>query len=405
MSSNHISTIAPLAAIREFLRLESASGILLVLAGALAIVAANTPLSGTYEALLGTHFKIQLGSFALDKPLVVWVNDLLMAIFFLLVGLEIKREVVMGELSDGAKVALPAVAALGGMVVPAAIYAWINWDDPVGIRGWAIPSATDIAFALGVLSLFGERVPVGLKIFLMTLAVLDDLGAIVIIALFYTSDLSVTALLLAGLGVAALVALNRFGVTRIAPYILVGLALWLCVLKSGVHATLAGVVAALFVPARDAAHPEHPPLTRLEHALHPWVAFGILPVFAFFNAGVNLAGLSLADLLQPIPLGIMLGLVLGKQLGVFSFAWLAVRLGLARLPSGVDFKQVYGAAILCGIGFTMSLFIGMLAFENAASDEVIVTDRLGVLSGSLISAVVGYIVLNLVLPRGRSSHH
>jgi NhaA family Na+:H+ antiporter len=291
------------------------------------------------------------------------------------------------------------------MVVPAAIYAWINWDDPVGIRGWAIPSATDIAFALGVLSLFGERVPVGLKIFLMTLAVLDDLGAIVIIALFYTSDLSVTALLLAGLGVAALVALNRFGVTRIAPYILVGLALWLCVLKSGVHATLAGVVAALFVPARDAAHPEHPPLTRLEHALHPWVAFGILPVFAFFNAGVNLAGLSLADLLQPIPLGIMLGLVLGKQLGVFSFAWLAVRLGLARLPSGVDFKQVYGAAILCGIGFTMSLFIGMLAFENAASDEVIVTDRLGVLSGSLISAVVGYIVLNLVLPRGRSSHH
>jgi NhaA family Na+:H+ antiporter len=395
--------IAPLTAIRQFLKLESASGILLVLAGALAMVAANTMLAGGYEALLETPFKIQLGGFALDKPLVVWVNDLLMAIFFLLVGLEIKREVVMGELSDTAKVALPAVAALGGMLVPAGIYAWINWGDPVAIRGWAIPSATDIAFALGVLSLFGERVPVGLKIFLMTLAVLDDLGAIVIIALFYTSDLSVGALLLAGVALAVLFALNRFGVTRIAPYILVGLALWLCVLKSGVHATLAGVVTALFLPARDPAHPDHPPLTRLEHALHPWVAFGILPVFAFFNAGVSLAGLSVADLLQPIPLGIMLGLLVGKQVGVFSFAWLAVKLGIARLPAGVDFRQVYGAAVLCGIGFTMSLFIGMLAFENSAAGEVIVTDRLGVLSGSLLSAVIGYVVLNFVLPRPRSS--
>jgi NhaA family Na+:H+ antiporter len=405
MSSTQHHEPAPLAAIREFLKLESASGILLVIAGALAMVAANTLLAGWYEALLSTHFKIQFGTFALDKPLVVWINDLLMAIFFLLVGLEIKREVVMGELSDGAKVALPAIAALGGMLVPAAIYAWINWGDPVGIRGWAIPSATDIAFALGVLSLFGERVPVGLKIFLMTLAVLDDLGAIVIIALFYTSDLSLAALMLAGLAVATLFVLNRFGVTRIAPYILVGLVLWVCVLKSGVHATLAGVVTALFVPARDPAHPQHPPLTRLEHALHPWVAFGILPIFAFANAGVSLAGLSLEDLLQPIPLGIMLGLVVGKQVGVFSFSWLAVKLGLARLPSGVDFRQIYGAAIICGIGFTMSLFIGMLAFENAASDEVIVIDRLGVLAGSLISAVVGYVVLHLALPRGRSSHH
>jgi NhaA family Na+:H+ antiporter len=405
MSSNPSQGIAPLTAIREFLKLESASGILLVVAGALAMVAANTVLFDWYEALLATQFKIQLGEFKLDKPLVVWINDLLMAIFFLLVGLEIKREVVMGELSDTAKVALPAIAALGGMVVPAAIYAGVNWGDPVGMRGWAIPSATDIAFALGVLSLFGERVPVGLKIFLMTLAVLDDLGAIVIIALFYTSDLSVDALVLAGLALAVLLALNRLGVTRVAPYILVGLVLWVCVLKSGVHATLAGVVTALFVPARDPAHPGHQPLTRLEHALHPWVAFGILPVFAFANAGVSLAGLGLEDLLQPIPLGIMLGLVIGKQLGVFSFAWLAVRLGLARLPAGVDFKQIYGAAILCGIGFTMSLFIGMLAFENTASGEVVVTDRLGVLSGSLISAVVGYVVLHMVLPRGRSGDH
>jgi len=405
MNTNPSADIAPLTAIREFLKLESASGILLVVAGALAMVAANTMLSGWYEALLSTPFKIQLGDFTLDKALVVWVNDLLMAIFFLLVGLEIKREVVMGELSDGAKVALPAVAAVGGMVVPAAIYAWINWGDPVGIRGWAIPSATDIAFALGVLSLFGERVPVGLKIFLMTLAVLDDLGAIVVIALFYTSDLSVEALLLAGLAIAGLLALNRFGVRQIAPYILVGLVLWVCVLKSGVHATLAGVVTALFVPARDPADPEHPPLTRLEHALHPWVAFGILPIFAFANAGVNLEGLTLDDLLQPIPLGIMLGLVAGKQVGVFCFAWFAVKIGLARLPSGVDFKQIYGAAILCGIGFTMSLFIGMLAFENTAAGEVIVTDRLGVLSGSLIAAVVGYVVLHLALPRGRSADH
>ena len=327
-----------------------------------------------------------------------------MAIFFLLVGLEIKREIVMGELSDTAKVALPAIAAVGGMVVPAAIYAWVNWGDPVGIRGWAIPSATDIAFALGVLSLFGERVPVGLKIFLMTLAVLDDLGAIVIIALFYTSDLSVQALLLAGLALVVLLVLNRFGVTRIAPYILVGLVLWTCVLKSGVHATLAGVVTAMFIPARNPSDPAHPPLTRLEHALHPWVAFGILPIFAFANAGVSLEGLSFSDLLQPIPLGIALGLVVGKQLGVFTFAWLAVKLGLARLPSGVNFRQVYGAAIICGIGFTMSLFIGMLAFENTAAGQVIATDKLGVLAGSLISALLGYVVLHLVLPRGRSSH-
>jgi NhaA family Na+:H+ antiporter len=404
MTSHRTHDASPLATIRQFLKLESASGILLVLAGALAMVAANTAVAGLYESFFATPFKIQFGEFALDKSLGVWINDLLMAIFFLLVGLEIKREVVMGELSDKAKVALPAIAAVGGMIVPAAIYAWVNWGDPVGIRGWAIPSATDIAFALGVLSLFGERVPVGLKIFLMTLAVLDDLGAIVIIALFYTSDLSVQALLLAGLALVGLLVLNRFGVTRIAPYILVGLVLWTCVLKSGVHATLAGVVTAMFIPARNPSDPAHPPLTRLEHALHPWVAFGILPIFAFANAGVSLAGLSFSDLLQPIPLGIALGLVVGKQLGVFTFAWLAVKLGLARLPSGVDFRQVYGAAIICGIGFTMSLFIGMLAFENTATGQVIVTDQLGVLAGSLISAVLGYVVLHLVLPRGRSSY-
>jgi Na+:H+ antiporter, NhaA family len=272
--------------------------------------------------------------------------------------------------------------------VLAGIYVWLNMHDPIGIRGWAIPSATDIAFALGVLSLFGSRVPVGLKVFLMTLAVLDDLGAIVIIALFYTYDLSVQALAAAAAAISVLFILNRAGV-----------ALWVFVLKSGVHATLAGVVTALFVPASNPRHPEHPPASQLEHSLHPWVAFGILPVFAFANAGVNLSGMSLRNLLDPIPLGIMLGLFVGKQVGVFTFAWMAVKSGIAQLPTSVTFPQVYGAAILCGIGFTMSLFIGMLAFENAATGEIIVTDRLGILAGTLLSAVVGSLVLHWVLPR------
>ncbi len=389
----------PLTALRDFVKLESASGIVLVMAGVLAMLAANTPLAPVYEALLQMPIRLQVGTFELGKSLLIWINDLLMAIFFLLVGLEIKREVVAGELSDRAKVALPAIAALGGMIVPAAIYASINWHDPVGVRGWAIPSATDIAFALGVLALFGERVPLGLKVFLMTLAVLDDLGAIVVIALFYTSDLSVHALVLAAFALAVLFALNRSGVTRIAPYVLVGTALWLFVLKSGVHATLAGVATAMFVPASTPRDGAHAPASRLEHSLHPWVAFGILPLFAFANAGVDLGGLKFEDLLDPIPLGILLGLFIGKQVGVFGFAWLAVKAGLARLPDGVTFGQVYGAAILCGIGFTMSLFIGMLAFENAAAAEVVVTDRLGILSGTLLSATVGALVLHWVLPR------
>ena len=395
---------APVAALLNFLRLESASGILLVIAGTLAMIAANTPLAGGYQTFLDTQISLQIGPFKLDKSLLIWINDLLMAIFFLLVGLEIKREVVAGELSEPSKVSLPAIAAIGGMVVPAGIYAALNLHDPVGIRGWAIPSATDIAFALGVLSLFGNRVPVGLKVFLMTLAVLDDLGAIVIIALFYTSDLSVYALVGAGIALTALFTLNRMGVMRIAPYVLIGTALWVFVLKSGVHATLAGVATALLVPAKDPAHPEHPPASRLEHSLHPWVAFGILPVFAFANAGVNLSGMTLRSLLDPIPLGILLGLFVGKQVGVFGFSWVAVKTGLARLPSGVTFGQVYGAAILCGIGFTMSLFIGMLAFENATAGEVIVTDRLGILAGTLLSAVFGSLVLHWVLPRGKATN-
>ncbi len=399
MSSSRISPLSP---IREFLKLESASGILLVIAGILAMIAANSGLAGWYNGLLEMPIKIQIGDFILDKSLLIWINDLLMAIFFLLVGLEIKREVVSGELSDPARVALPAIAAVGGMLVPIGIYLWVAWGDPVGMKGWAIPAATDIAFALGVLSLFGNRVPVGLKVFLMTLAVIDDLGAIIIIALFYSGDLSVTALLLATVAIAGLFVMNRLGVTRIAAYILVGTALWLFVLKSGVHATLAGVITALLIPATDPKDPDHPPVLTLEHALHPWVAYGILPLFAFANAGVSLQGLSFGDLLHPIPLGIMLGLVIGKQGGVFCFSWLAVKSGLARLPAGVDFKQVYAASILTGIGFTMSLFIGMLAFENVASGEVVVLDKPGILAGSLIAAVSGYIALNIALPKGES---
>jgi NhaA family Na+:H+ antiporter len=388
-----------LAPIREFLRLESASGVLLFISAALALVFANTALAELYHGLLQVPFEIRLGDFVLAKPLVVWINDLLMAIFFLLVGLEIKREATTGELSEPAKIALPAIAALGGMVVPAAIYAALNAGDSVGLRGWAIPSATDIAFALGVLSLFGPRVPLGLKVFLMTLAVLDDLGAIVIIALVYTGKLSPVSLGLAGTAIVVLWGLASARVTRIAAYMLVGIALWLCVLKSGVHATLAGVIAALFIPVRDPRDPEHGPLARLEHALHPWVAFGILPLFAFANSGVSLDGLAWTDMLHPIPLGIALGLFVGKQVGVFTFAWGAVKLGLARLPAGVTIAQIYGAAILCGIGFTMSLFIGMLAFQNTNGSAVVGTDRLGILLGSVLSAVVGSLVLNLLLPR------
>jgi NhaA family Na+:H+ antiporter len=388
---------APLSAIRQFLKLESASGLLIVLAGILAMIAANTPLSGLYDGLLSVPVEVRVGALGIDKPLLLWINDGLMAIFFLLVGLEVKRELLEGELSEPARVALPAVAAIGGMVVPAAVYAAINWGDPVGMRGWAIPAATDIAFALGVLSLFGERVPVGLKIFLMTLAIIDDLGAIVIIALFYTSNLSVTSLVLAAAALVVLVTLNLRRVTAIAPYVITGILLWIFVLKSGVHATLAGVALAFAIPMRDPKRTEHSPLCEMEHALHPWVAYGILPLFAFANAGISLAGLGLDDLLEPVPLGIMLGLMVGKPVGVMLFAWAVVASGFARLPERVQWMQMLGAAFLCGIGFTMSLFIGALAFEQQVAAQI-VSDRLGILCGSLVSAVIGYLLLRFALP-------
>jgi Na+:H+ antiporter, NhaA family len=315
-----------------------------------------------------------------------------MAVFFLLVGLEIKREVLQGELSSMQQATLPCIAALGGMFGPALIYSLINWGDPVAMRGWPIPAATDIAFALGVLALLGSRAPSTLKIFLLALAIIDDLGAIVIIALFYTEDLSLLSLGLGVTGIAALIVLNLAGVRRIAPYVLVGIFVWICVLKSGVHATLAGVALGFAIPLRGTDREREPPLRRLEHMLHPWVTYGILPVFAFANAGVALTGLSLNSLLEPVTLGVALGLFLGKQLSVFGITWIAVQLGIGRKPAGASWLQLYGMSVLTGIGFTMSLFIGTLAFE---APEYNVAVRLGVLSGSLACGIAGYLVLYL----------
>ena len=372
---------------------EAAGGVLLMLAAALALVLDNSPLAPLYDALLTIPVVVQVGALTLAKPLLLWINDGLMALFFLLVGLEIKRELLTGNLSSWRQAVLPALAALGGMAAPALIYTAINAGDPAALRGWAIPAATDIAFAIGILALLGSRVPAGLKIFLLTLAVIDDLGAIVIIALFYTADLSLVSLAIAAAAAMVLLVLNRVGVVRLLPYILVGLVMWVAVLKSGVHATLAGVVVALFIPLRmegaDRAGAT-PPLVRAERSLHGFVALVVMPVFAFANAGVYLGGLSFGDFLAPMPLGIAAGLFLGNQIGVFGLTWAGVRLGLCRLPEGVTWLHVYGAAALAGIGFTMSLFIGALAFEEPAEQAAV---RLGVLSGSLLSGLVGYATL------------
>jgi Na+:H+ antiporter, NhaA family len=381
-----------LNAIGEFLRLEAAAGLVLLGAAALAMIADNSPLSPFYNALLGTPVSVSVGTLAIHKPLLLWINDGLMAVFFLLVGLEIKREILDGELSEPSQIALPLMAAVGGMAAPAAIYAAINWGDPAALRGWAIPSATDIAFALGVLALLGPRVPISLKIFLATVAIIDDLGAIVIIALFYTANLSEMALALAALALAVLALLNWMGVTRVAAFAIVGVALWVCVLKSGVHATLAGVALAMAIPLRGADASGQSPLRRTEQALHPWVAFGIMPIFGFANAGVNLAGMTPGSLAEPVTLGIVLGLFVGKQIGILAAAGGMIGLGLARLPEGSNWAALYGVALLCGIGFTMSLFIGTLAFESA---ETLSSVRLGVLAGSLLSAAAGYAVLRL----------
>jgi len=378
--------------IQDFLKLETSAGFVLMFVALFALVANNSPLSGFYSSFLSTPVEVQFGSFEIAKPLLLWINDGLMAIFFFLVGLEIKSEVMEGELSSFDKAALPIFAAIGGIVVPALVYVYFNISDPIAVQGWAIPAATDIAFALGVLALVGSRVPVSLKILLLAVAIIDDLAAIIIIALFYTQDLSLVALGWGGVGTMALIALNRMGVMRITPYALIGVFIWACVLKSGVHATLAGVVTALCIPLRSKDPTESSPLHRAEHGLHIWVAFLILPLFAFANAGVSLAGISVSDLLAPLPLGIALGLFLGKQIGVFFFSWLAVKIGLAKLPTGANWGQVYGIACLTGVGFTMSLFIGTLAFDG---DELLNSVRLGVLMGSIASGVLGYVLLRI----------
>jgi len=378
----------------RFLRLEASSGILLLFAAMLAMLAENSFASTYYEALLDLPVQIRIGDFEIAKPLLLWINDGLMAVFFFLIGLEVKREVLHGELSDPARVVLPIVGAAGGMMIPALIYAWVNWGDPMAMNGWAIPSATDIAFALAVLALVGSNVPASLKLFLMALAIADDLGAIIIIALFYTSQLSVLSLMVAALAVLGLFVLNRRGVLSLVPYLLVGLVLWVAVLKSGVHATLAGVLVAMFIPYRKAPGQELTQLERLEDDLHPAVVYGILPLFAFANTGISFAGLTLQSLLEPVPLGIALGLFLGNQVGVMGFCWVAIKLGLARLPSGANWLHMYGISCLCGIGFTMSLFISSLAFEASGSGTML-NDRLGILVGSMAAALLGFVVLKL----------
>lgn len=370
-----------------FLKSEAAGGVLLMISAALALIIANSPVAPLYFATLG--------SYVAGLSILHWINDALMAVFFLLVGLEIKRELLEGQLSTWSRRALPGIAALGGMVVPALIFLALTQGDPIAMRGWAIPAATDIAFALGVLALLGSRVPVSLKIFLTALAILDDLGAVIIIALFYTKGLSLPMLGLAGACIVGLIVLNRLHVTKLWAYLGLGALLWFFVLKSGVHATLAGVALALTIPIGDGSdsdEPEHSPLHTLEHWLHPYVAFLIVPIFGFANAGVSFTGMTPASALAPVPLGIALGLFLGKQIGVFGFSWLAIRAGLAAMPAQANTLQLYGVALLCGIGFTMSLFIGALAFDSA---ELGKATKIGVLLGSIASAVLGAIVLRM----------
>ena len=379
--------------IQRFFQLEAASGLLLIAAAVLALLISNSPFAHFYSSLLDVPVAVQVGALNIAKPLLLWINDGLMAIFFLLVGLELKREVVYGQLATPSQIILPGAAAIGGMLVPALVYAWFNQGDSEAMRGWAIPMATDIAFALGVLALLGSRVPTSLKLFLMTLAIIDDLGAIIVIALFYSSELSSLSLMLAGAALIGLFALNRMGVRQLGPYLLLGLFLWVCVLKSGVHATLAGVALAFFIPVKG-DDSEHSPLATLEHALHGWVAFGILPLFAFANAGVSLQGMNLQSFLQPVPLGIAAGLLLGKTVGVLGLTAIAVFTRMARLPEGANWGQLLGVAVLCGIGFTMSLFVGSLAFTPDVSPYA-GQDRMGILTGSLLAAVLGYLICRL----------
>ncbi|MGH1577552.1 Na+/H+ antiporter NhaA [Planktotalea sp.] len=387
-----------LRAIDRFFSHEASGGILLMLSALAAMIVANSGLSGVYESVLGSYLAVTLNGSGLEKPLILWINDGLMAIFFFLIGLELKRELLEGKLKNPRDVLLPGMAALGGMAFPAMIFVAFNWNSPETLSGWAIPAATDIAFALGILALVGSRAPVSLKVFLLTLAILDDLGAIIIIALFYTAELKIDYLYLALLPLIGLIWLNLKGAHRVAPAVLLGTIMWFFVLKSGVHATLAGVVTAFLIPLTDKWGKS--PLHALEHALTPYVLYLIIPIFAFANAGVVLTGLSVSDLIAPLPLGIALGLILGKQIGVLGLTLITVKLGFAKLPHGASWLHIYGIACLAGVGFTMSLFIGGLSFDDPAMMNQV---RLGVLSGSILSGLIGYTALMIASAKSAES--
>jgi Na+:H+ antiporter, NhaA family len=381
--------------LRSFIESDASNGMILILAAVAAMILANTAATAEgYQALLNEPVQIRFGALDISKNLLLWINDALMALFFLLIGLEVKRELRVGELASREKAIFPVIAALGGMALPALIFLAFNHGDGIARNGWAIPTATDIAFALGVLALLGSRVPAALKVFLMALAIIDDLGAIVIIALFYTSGLSMLSLGVAAAAIVVLALLNYFNVRKISIYILVGIVLWTAVLKSGVHATLAGVIVGFFVPLEK--REGHSPAEHLAHGLMPWVNWLILPLFAFANAGISLAGITLGDILSPEPAGIIFGLLIGKPLGITLFCWLAVRLRLAVLPGGTTIRDIMAIGVLCGIGFTMSIFISSLAFD-AAHEQLVTFSKLGILTGSLLSAVLGYSLLRVRL--------
>lgn len=381
----------------EFIKSESSGGILLMASAALAMVLANTPLSSIYDLLINTPVHIRVGPLEIAKPLLLWINDGLMAAFFFLIGLELKRELLIGELSDRRNIILPVLGAVGGMLVPSLIYIAVNFKDPIALRGWAIPAATDIAFALGILSLLGSRVPISLKILLTSLAIFDDIGAIVIIAVFYTDSISLVALATAGVCICILFIMNRRRQETFSMYVFIGSIMWVALLKSGVHATLAGVVLAIFIPMHSRKDPERSPLMEIEHDLHSAVAFFVLPIFAFCNSGINLSNATLEFFTHGVPLGIALGLFLGKQLGIFGLIWLGIQLKFASMPKGMTWGSLYGMSALCGIGFTMSLFIGSLAFDTSSS-QMVFDERLGIIIGSLVSGIIGTLILRKTLP-------
>ena len=377
--------------IQRFLKLESAGGILLLFSAAVAMLLANSPLSSQYNDFLNLPVSLQIGSFSINKTLIHWINDGFMAVFFVLVGMEVKKELFEGALSSYQQAIFPAIAAVGGMIVPALVYWFIAKQDPSLANGWAIPMATDIAFALGIMALLSKQVPLPLKIFLLALAIIDDLGAIIVIALFFSHELSVQALIFSGISILTLVLLNRFRVSALCAYMVIGAILWASVLKSGVHATLAGVIIGFCIPLKGKKGER--PLHDFEHILAPWSSFVILPLFAFANAGVSFDGIDVSMISSPLLLAIACGLIIGKPVGVFGFSYISVKLGLAKLPDGINFKQVFAVAVLCGIGFTMSMFLASLAFDADAGESVNTLSRLGILLGSTVSATLGYLFL------------